>query len=709
MKGTIFKPVSIGEVAENLKLGSQTLEVWPRELVPTAEGELTTGEITLKTAGVNTDGDTYNASVDMSMTVRATWLGGGNVITAPNVRRGERVMLYSAGDSDKFYWRTMGMDQNLRRLETIIIAISSNPDNADQDSVSPENSYFIEFSTHEKLITLQTTMLNGEKAAYSVQLNLGDGTYTIADEKGNSFFHDSVNTLYRILNVDKTKFEMDKKVINMYAEDEINLETNAFNLIAHNTIDTLTKATTHVSSDTIDVLTKIFDMVAETSTTVTTSATTLTSSDTVAITTTDMTVDSSASFTGTTAAWTVNALATASIISPLITFDGVVIGSATGTFAGGVLAASLAAGGGAAPPAGGMDESGAITGASTEVQDVIAATGSFSNMLQATVINGTMVTASALQAPNTFPPSGSGPGFTGVAPVAGGSGGAGTPATAGGAGTSSSPGPADVAGGGGAGGGGGSSRTAITDDNSETPGTGGATGGDTGGDTGTGTGGGSGTGGDTGTGTGGGSGTGGDTGTGGATGGDTGSTPGNDVDGGTTLQVQSGSIPVASGAITFVDSNGNWDNGSIVRPSDVMRPPIYILDDSDGYKKLASSGYVSLDSNSHLNLGAVYLKKNGLLSNTPDSDFEYQVGTVFPDGQARKLLFAPSSIATFTYQLTGKEYILDAGYNISSSGVTVKDATGMQVLVPVYYVNNTLRIASMIDMSGWTLTVVVNR
>lgn len=413
MKSTIFQPVSIGEAADNLVMGSHVIEVWPRELVPTMEGELTSASLPLETKGINSDGEAYAAKVDLSCTVSATWLGGGNRLTPPNIRRGERLMLYTAGDSDKFYWRSMGMDQGLRRLETIIIAISANPKNTDQDEITQENSYFLEISTHEKLITFQTSMMNGELAAYTLQINLGEGTYTLTDEKGNSIFHDSVNTLFRILNVDKTKIEMDKKVINVYAEESINLETNAYNLLAHDTIKTKTTDTTHESTETIDILTKIYHMIAETSNTVDTTDTTLNSTSSVTVNTTDITTTADASSTTNTAVWELNATATATTISPLITFDGVVMATATGTFTGAVLAASYAAGGGAAPPAGGMDSGGAITGSSTEVMEITAMNGSFSGMLQGMTINGTSVTAKGLVAPNTFPSSGSGPGFVG--------------------------------------------------------------------------------------------------------------------------------------------------------------------------------------------------------------------------------------------------------------------------------------------------------
>ena len=157
MKMSIFRPVYSGEAAENLKLGERTLEVWPKELLPTLEGDVTTETIQIETKGIDANDQEYTASVILGGTVSAEWLGGGNIITPPNVRRGERLTLWQSGDSDEFYWKTVGRDQNLRRLETIIICFSANPSNKDQEKPDPSNSYYLEVNTHDKLCLLYTS------------------------------------------------------------------------------------------------------------------------------------------------------------------------------------------------------------------------------------------------------------------------------------------------------------------------------------------------------------------------------------------------------------------------------------------------------------------------------------------------------------------------------------------------------------------------
>lgn len=372
MQMSVFTPYSYGLAAENYDLENEgMLEVAPMEILPVMDGELSPDSVKLETKGVDENGDVYETSIDLDTTLPCKWIGGGNSIIPPNVRRGERLMVYRLGNSSKFFWTTLGMDQNLRRLETIILAISGNPNNADQSEVNTDNSYFIEISTHKKLITAKTSMLNGEKAGYTLQLNTGEGTLNIEDDKGNKLFWDSVNTFFEAINVDKTRITINKKLIDVFAEESISYETNVLNVKANDKIMIF-------AENLIDVATKVFNMAASDSITMTTKATTLDSSDTIDFTCKTFTTEASSAFNLKAGEITaesdaninmkaggmlnMEAGAMAAIKAPMITLDGEVVATMNMAVTGAVGCAALAAAGGAA----GMDASGAMSAASIE-------------------------------------------------------------------------------------------------------------------------------------------------------------------------------------------------------------------------------------------------------------------------------------------------------------------------------------------------------
>jgi len=241
MNMSIFRPIFVAYAAENLEQGNGTLQVWPHELFPTMDGDITPATLVLNTRGVDHLNRPYNDKVRVGATITAQWLPQGRSLKPPDIRRGERLEIYQSGDSPIYYWRPMGLDQNLRRLETVILAVSANPSNEDQERPDASNSYFLEVSTHQKLVTFSTSMINKEASRFFGQFDTGKGTFTLEDEKENTWFFDSVNTLFRFINADKTMIEMDRTHINAYAKDTINILTDYFNLEALSEINFKTK------------------------------------------------------------------------------------------------------------------------------------------------------------------------------------------------------------------------------------------------------------------------------------------------------------------------------------------------------------------------------------------------------------------------------------------------------------------------------------
>jgi hypothetical protein len=265
---------SIGVVAENKALSSNIIEVTPLEELPMLDGEISANTTTHTASGVDANGKAYTSSVTMGNSIQAEWLrlGSSNRMTAPDVRRGETIVIYQFGDADKYYWNTLKNDSALRRLETVVYAFSGTPDNAEA-GLNASNSYYFEVSTHTKLVTFHTSQANGEPFSYDIQINTGEGYILIQDNIGNVFTLDSRAHQLRMQNTEGSYVDLTKQVLSMFTGDQINMITKKYSLKAsesstvetvtstlnatdttiHSTNTTIQASNTHITSANVDV------------------------------------------------------------------------------------------------------------------------------------------------------------------------------------------------------------------------------------------------------------------------------------------------------------------------------------------------------------------------------------------------------------------------------------------------------------------------
>lgn len=248
-----LKIYSLGIVAANKALTSRDVSITPVEDTPMVNGEITDDVTKYKADAADSDGKAYSVELDTTNTVTATWLplGSSNRMTAPDVRRGETVVLYRFADSDKFWWTTLKDDMNLRKLETVIYAFSGTKDeNAKSTS---ENCYFLEVSTHQKLVHFHTSKANGEPFMYDIQINTKDGFIQIQDDANNFFRFDSKERQLEMVNSDNSRIEINKTNIFIESTDLIAMKSknitqeSTSHVIKANTLD-ITATTTHTGS-----------------------------------------------------------------------------------------------------------------------------------------------------------------------------------------------------------------------------------------------------------------------------------------------------------------------------------------------------------------------------------------------------------------------------------------------------------------------------
>lgn len=245
----------LGIVAVNKPLTSKDIEVTPIEDLPFLDGEISDNVSTLETSGKSKDGSTYATSIDVTASIRASWLpiGISNRVTPPDVRRGEKVVIYRYGETDRYYWTTLEYDMKLRKLETVIFAFSNTQKEYEKGTAG--NTYFFEISTHKKLITLYTSKSDGEPFAYTFQINTKNGNFIFQDDIGNFISLDSANVRIELKNADESHVDIDRKDIKVYAPNNIEIKAgNKIDIIAGNSVNVITTDITTKADATLNTV-----------------------------------------------------------------------------------------------------------------------------------------------------------------------------------------------------------------------------------------------------------------------------------------------------------------------------------------------------------------------------------------------------------------------------------------------------------------------
>ena len=206
-----FKLYCIGIVALNKKLNSHTIEVFPMESAAMLDGELTDKWDEVEVTGKDADIKDYQSKAKFTKTIEATWVAmhQANRFTSPDVRRGDKVVVYRLGDSNVFYWDTMDDYKKLRRLETVVYGYSAVK--VEDEELSPDNTYVQGVSTHEHMVTLIYTSKhpsNKEKYRYGIFIDTrpDQNHVVIKDDVGNRIVLQSEPNLIRLETKDNKAF-----------------------------------------------------------------------------------------------------------------------------------------------------------------------------------------------------------------------------------------------------------------------------------------------------------------------------------------------------------------------------------------------------------------------------------------------------------------------------------------------------------------------
>ena len=187
MQLNLLVPCGEGIAVENREAGNNYLKVHPMTTNGYVAGELSQLTDTLTASGIDSNGNHYTDTIIMGSFIICDWYPSmSSTAEPPYIRRGERIKLFRVGDSQEYYWQSLGLDTGLRRLETKTLLVSNTVDETVKE-LTPTNSWVIQANSHDGYILIQTNTSNGEKFAYTVRIDTKQGFVHIGDSAGNTF------------------------------------------------------------------------------------------------------------------------------------------------------------------------------------------------------------------------------------------------------------------------------------------------------------------------------------------------------------------------------------------------------------------------------------------------------------------------------------------------------------------------------------------
>lgn len=201
----------------------QLIEVFIPELTPNALG--TPDKVPSSEQVFVTDPFTNEKSgstIPKPQTIKALFLGHQNGLV-PCVHIGEQVHVVQFGGGEtSYFWYPIGRDEGIRRHEHIrwyAMARSSsiNKDSKSVNSVSDEESYFIDINTNpgEKIFHIHTSIVDGETTGYDIRIFPEMSRLEIVDTAGNELSLESENARWFMKNYHNSFLEINKDDITL--------------------------------------------------------------------------------------------------------------------------------------------------------------------------------------------------------------------------------------------------------------------------------------------------------------------------------------------------------------------------------------------------------------------------------------------------------------------------------------------------------------
>lgn len=187
MSNSLYTFYSLGIVVEDKERESVKLVVTPTEVLPNAKGKLGDYKIPPKVSQEKLvkGNHTSNKTGDGKLT--AVWLAGENSqrTTPPNMRKGERVMIYTYADTQLYFWRAIEIKEDLRRLEDVSYKFGNLSKIG--GTWGKDGAWTFRVNTFDKYASFTTTTSDGESFSYEFKIDAKAGTVSVKDNKNQHF------------------------------------------------------------------------------------------------------------------------------------------------------------------------------------------------------------------------------------------------------------------------------------------------------------------------------------------------------------------------------------------------------------------------------------------------------------------------------------------------------------------------------------------
>jgi len=245
---SLLKMFSLGYVAKDIPEDEVYIDIYPIELHPNIDGEITTPN-PIEHDAVDSDGNIDSLVVIKTTLIKAKWVpfGDTNRLEPPTVCKGETVVLYRYGDTDKYYWTTLYNELDKRKLEKRTIILSNKQSIEIDNSELLEKTYYVTIDTINKSIHLHTDDSDGEYTTYDIAIDTASGVLTVIDGKENMIELNSsedtltINTNSKINTntTDATHYTSNDIVNNVDNNKTNNISNDKTNNIGNNKTDNI--------------------------------------------------------------------------------------------------------------------------------------------------------------------------------------------------------------------------------------------------------------------------------------------------------------------------------------------------------------------------------------------------------------------------------------------------------------------------------------
>ena len=188
-----------GTVSVDKDMDQVEIKVICPELMPALQGTISADTTSNDISLTDMDGNSIQSNITSTNSITAVWYGESNRKYPPDVYKGEQVEILKYGNSDRYYWRSLGRDMRYRKLETLRWEVSN--DKSANKQLTDNNTYFLELDTlRNPRIIMRTSNSNGEQHIYQFLIDTKNSVITLCDEINNEIRIESNTPRVRLRN-----------------------------------------------------------------------------------------------------------------------------------------------------------------------------------------------------------------------------------------------------------------------------------------------------------------------------------------------------------------------------------------------------------------------------------------------------------------------------------------------------------------------------